>query len=65
MAEGLREGMGFSLRPGEVAMSASYSRVTLGDVAFSAAWAEGWAMTLEQAIEYALKENEEPSSDHD
>jgi non-specific serine/threonine protein kinase len=26
----------------------------LGDAAFSAAWAEGRAMTLEQAIEYAL-----------
>jgi hypothetical protein len=27
---------------------------TLGDTAFAAAWAEGRAMTLEQAIEYAL-----------
>ena len=33
---------------------------------FCSAWAEGRAMTLEQAIEYALKENEGPSNDdHD
>ncbi len=31
-------------------------REGLGDAAFAAAWAEGRAMTLEQAIEYALQE---------
>jgi non-specific serine/threonine protein kinase len=30
------------------------TRVGLGEVAFAATWAEGRAMTLEQAIEYAL-----------
>ncbi len=30
------------------------SRAGLGDAAFAAAWAEGRAMTLEQAVEYAL-----------
>ena len=30
------------------------ARTALGDIAFAAAWAEGRAMTLEQAIEYAL-----------
>ena len=30
------------------------TRAVLGDAAFAAAWAEGRAMTLEQAIEYAL-----------
>jgi hypothetical protein len=30
------------------------TQAVLGDAAFAAAWAEGQAMTLEQAIEYAL-----------
>jgi predicted ATPase/DNA-binding CsgD family transcriptional regulator len=34
------------------------ARVALGDAAFAAAWAEGRAMTLEQAIEYALAPTE-------
>ena len=29
-------------------------RAALGEAAFTVAWAEGRAMTLEQAIEYAL-----------
>ena len=33
-------------------------RKHLGDVAFTAAWAEGQAMTLEQAVAYALEESE-------
>ncbi len=33
------------------------TRSGLGDAAFSSAWAEGRAMTLEQAIEYALGED--------
>ncbi len=32
----------------------------LGDAAFGAAWAQGRAMTLEQAIEYALAAESEP-----
>jgi len=55
--EGLREGMDFSLRPveGDYDRSVTAVRAALGDVVFAAAWAEGRAMTLEQAIEYALK----------
>jgi predicted ATPase/DNA-binding SARP family transcriptional activator len=34
------------------------SQTALGEEAFAAAWAEGQAMTLEQAIEYALAEGE-------
>jgi tetratricopeptide (TPR) repeat protein len=34
-------------------------RVQLDEAAFATAWAEGQAMTLEQAIAYALSENEE------
>ena len=54
--EALREGMDFSLRPveGDYDRSVTAVRAALGDVAFAAAWAEGRAMTLEQAIEYAL-----------
>ena len=35
-------------------------RVTMGDEAFASAWAEGRAMTLEQAVAYAL--DEQPSA---
>jgi hypothetical protein len=34
------------------------ARERLGDAAFAAAWAEGRAMTLEQAIAYALGEDD-------
>jgi len=38
-------------------------RAQLDEAAFSRAWAEGQAMTMEQAIEYALaKENENEDS---
>ena len=39
------------------------ARASTHEEAFAAAWAEGRAMTLEQAVEYALKENEGPSND--
>lgn len=29
----------------------------IGETAFAAARAEGWAMTFEQAVDYALEEN--------
>ena len=32
------------------------TRAALGEAAFAAAWAEGRAMTLEQAVAYALDE---------
>jgi hypothetical protein len=32
------------------------ARAQLGETAFAAAWAEGRAMTLEQAVAYALEE---------
>ncbi len=37
-------------------------RTAIGDAAFAAAWAEGRAMTLEQAIEYALQGDEASSA---
>jgi len=36
-------------------------RAQLGEEAFAAAWAEGRAMTLEQAVEYALQETDRPA----
>ena len=33
------------------------ARAAFGDAAFSTAWAEGRAMTLEQAVAYALDES--------
>jgi hypothetical protein len=38
----------------EIAEHMNATRTLLGDTAFGAAWAEGRAMVLEQAIEYAL-----------
>jgi hypothetical protein len=38
-------------------------RETIGGAAFAAAWAEGRAMTLEQAVAYALAE--QPSAQVD
>ena len=37
--------------------SMAATRSALGDAAFEAAWAEGYAMTTEQAVEYALSED--------
>jgi DNA-binding NarL/FixJ family response regulator len=36
------------------------ARAGLGDAAFATAWAQGQAMTLEQAVEYALRVTEAP-----
>ena len=36
-------------------------RAQLDEAAFAAAWAEGQAMTIEQAIEYALNSNDKDS----
>ena len=36
--------------------SVASARAALGEATFVAAWAEGQAMTLDQAIEYALTE---------
>ena len=41
----------------ELDQAASALRAQLGDAAFDAAWAEGQAMTLEQAVAYALEED--------
>ncbi len=56
-AEVLRGGIGYALPAhdrDEYAGTVTAIRATMGDVAFATAWAEGRAMTLEQAIEYAL-----------
>ncbi|MGH3144983.1 MAG: LuxR C-terminal-related transcriptional regulator, partial [Rubrobacter sp.] len=66
-AEALREQMGMSLSRFELAESSherdlSSVRSTLSEASFDAAWTEGRAMSLEQAIEYALSEEEESAS---
>ena len=56
-AEALREAMGASLRPTDHAeheRSIAAIRAALGEEAFAAASAEGRALTLEDAIRYAL-----------
>ncbi|MGH3086871.1 MAG: ATP-binding protein, partial [Rubrobacteraceae bacterium] len=63
-AEALREAVGIPLSPFDRAhyeyeRRISDARSTLDTEAWSAAWAEGRAMTPEQAIEYALSKREE------
>jgi tetratricopeptide (TPR) repeat protein len=60
-AEVLRGSIGYALPAhdrDEYASTVTAIRATMGDVAFATAWAEGRAMTLEQAVEYALKVGE-------
>ena len=55
-AEALRQSIGAPLPPTEWAAyerDVAVARARLGEDAFAAAWAEGWAMPLEQAVEYA------------
>ncbi len=59
-ADALREAIGHRPSPQDQAdydRRLASTREALGEAAFAAVWAEGRAMTLEQAIEYALKEN--------
>ncbi len=56
-AESLRENIGHHRSPQDQAdydRRVASTRSGLGEAAFTAAWAEGRAMTMEQAIEYAL-----------
>lgn len=53
----LRESIGAALYPrdqAELEQTVSAARAALGTEAFGVAWAEGQAMTLEQAVEYGL-----------
>jgi tetratricopeptide (TPR) repeat protein len=57
-AEGLREALGAPLPPVDRAehdRSVAAVRTALGEEAFTAAWAEGRAMSLDEAVAYALK----------
>jgi non-specific serine/threonine protein kinase len=56
-ANELQEGLGFRPKPQDQERYDHYTvttRAELGEAAFAAAWAEGRAMMLEQAIDYAL-----------
>ncbi|HJQ30342.1 MAG TPA: LuxR C-terminal-related transcriptional regulator, partial [Rubrobacter sp.] len=60
-AESLRETIGATLSPVEQRVHKPYveaARQELGEVAWEEAWAEGKAMTVEEAEEYALAERE-------
>jgi DNA-binding CsgD family transcriptional regulator len=76
VAEALREAVGNQLVPEEEALRAPYfamARSQLDEASWAQAWAEGRAMSMEQAIEYVLSEekpvtspspeSEQPSSD--
>jgi predicted ATPase/class 3 adenylate cyclase len=58
-AEGLREAIGGRLPPADRAehdRSVSAVRTALGEEAFTAAWAEGRTMSLDEAVSHALEE---------
>ncbi|MBI3659129.1 tetratricopeptide repeat protein [Candidatus Acetothermia bacterium] len=58
-AEALREAIGAPLPPSDRTdydRQVAATRAKLGDETFAAAWTQGRAMTLEQAVEYALKQ---------
>jgi len=57
--EALREAVGFAQLPAEAALREPYLATVpsqLDEASWRAAWAEGRAMSMEQAIEYALSE---------
>jgi hypothetical protein len=61
-AEALLAALGASLPPGERDdhdRRVVDLRAALGEEAFAAAWAEGRAMSIEQAVEYGLEERAE------
>jgi predicted ATPase/class 3 adenylate cyclase len=58
-SEALPEAMGAPLEPGEMALQEPYlaaARSQVDETSWQEAWAEGRAMTLEEAIAYALEE---------
>jgi hypothetical protein len=62
-AQALRDAIGKPVAPSRRAehqRELAAARAALGKQAFAAAWAEGRAMTLEQAVAYAL--DEQPSA---
>jgi hypothetical protein len=64
-AEALREVIGAPLPPADRAehdRSVAAGRTARGEEAFAAAWAEGRAMTLVQAIRYAMEDGSAPPS---
>jgi len=66
-AEVLREAIHSPLSPKEKEAhdrKVATARASLGEEAFAAAWEAGRAMTLEQAIEYALQEGQQESKEH-
>jgi non-specific serine/threonine protein kinase len=67
-AEALREQLGISLSPYDLVASGyerdlAAVRSTLDESTFETAWAEGRALSFEQAIEYALEEPKVPHDD--
>jgi hypothetical protein len=65
-AEGLREAIGAPLPPlvrADYDSNVAAVRSSLGEAALARAWAEGRAMTLEKAIEYALEEKAWPENE--
>jgi|SRR5579871_57973 len=65
-ADALREAIGSPLSPNEkeeLDRKVATARASLGEEAFAEAWEQGQAMTIEQAIEYALQEDPQESKE--
>jgi non-specific serine/threonine protein kinase len=63
----LHEALGFRFKPADQECYDHHmviARTRLGEAAFAAAWAEGRAMTLDQALDYALAWSESVESAH-
>ncbi len=66
MADTVRKELGSPMRPSQLARheeQVSLARSAMGDEVFAAAWGEGSAMTVEQAIEYALADSGNAGTD--
>src|SRR5262249_12941700 len=66
VAEALREAINAPLPPNErenYDQNVALVRQVLGEAAFTTAWAAGRAMTLDQAMAYALRESDPFQSD--
>jgi predicted ATPase/class 3 adenylate cyclase len=60
-AQALRQAIGAPLPPDERSLCAreiAVTRTQLGEDLFSAAWAHGWSMALDQTVQYALSDSE-------
>ena len=67
VSESFRESIGVSLTPSDRVdydRALAATRTGLGEEAFAVVWAEGRAMSMKEAIDYALKVAEKEGDSH-